>query len=181
MSKDDKKKDGNIPDPFYHESEEYVSAFFGEVPEKILETIPGKTDDKTKSELVNQLTDPELREFRADVLSLLKENESQELLLEVISDKNFRKQRHALIAACWETGLDFSKHLEKFINLLEDKNTDDFSAIEIATVIDELPGPFDKQVLEKCLRQLESFSVKEPLKREMLNGIALRLRTFAGQ
>jgi hypothetical protein len=178
MAEKDKKKDENIPDPFYHESEEYVSAFFGEVPEKILETIPGKTDDKTKSELVNQLVNPELREFRADVLALLKENESQDLLLEIISDKNFKKQRPVLIAACWETGLDFSKHLEKFINLLEDKNTDDFSAIEIATVIDELPGPFDAKVLEKCIKQLETFSVKEPLKREMLNGISLRLRAF---
>jgi hypothetical protein len=178
MSKDENKKDEKIPDPFYHESEDYTSAFFGEVPGKILETIPGKTDDKTKSELVNQLTNPELREFRADVLALLKENESQDLLLEIISDKNFKKQRHFLIAACWETGLDFSKHLEKFISLLEDKNTDDFSAIEIATVIDELPGPFDEEILEKCIRRIESFSVKEPLKREMLNGISLRLRSF---
>ena len=174
----DKKKDEKIPDPFYHESEEYASAFFGEVPEKILETIPGKTDDKTKSELVNQLTNSELREFRADVLALLKENESQDLLLEIISDKTFKKQRHFLIAACWETGLDFSKHLEKFIDLLSDKNTDDFSAIEIATVIDEMPGPFDEKVLDNCISKLETFSVNEPLKRQMLNEISLRLRSF---
>jgi BMFP domain-containing protein YqiC len=178
MAEKDNNKDKNIPDPFYHESEEYTSAFFGKVPEKVFETFPAKADEKTKAELVNQLTNPELRELRPDVLSLLKENESQQLLLDVISDEDFEKQRPALIAACWETGLDFSKHLEKFIDLLGDKSTNDFSAIEIATVIDEMPGPFDEKVLEKCLRQLESFSVKEPLKREMLNGIALRLRAF---
>jgi hypothetical protein len=178
MSKDNNKED-NIPDPFYHESEEYASAFFGKVPEKAFETFPAKADEKTKAELVNQLTNPELRESRSDVLSLLKENESQHLLLDIISDEDYEKERPALIAACWETGLDFSKHLEKFIDLLEDKRTDDFSAIEIATVIDEMPGPFDAKVLEKCIRQLESFSVKEPLKREMLHGIELRLRAFS--
>ena len=167
-----------IPDPFYHESEEYASAFFGKVPEKIFEALPAKADEKTKAELVNQLTNPELRESRPDVLSLLKENESQSLLLDIISDEEYQKQRPALIAACWETGLDFSKHLEKFIDLLGDKNTDDFSAIEIATVIDEMPGPFDVKVLEECIHQLESYSVKEPLKREMLHGIVLRLRAF---
>ncbi|MEO5642849.1 MAG: hypothetical protein ABIQ40_00805 [Bacteroidia bacterium] len=179
MAEKDKKKDEKLTDPFYHESDEYTSAFFGEVPEKILETFPAKADDKTKSELVNQLTNSELREFRSDVLALLKENKSQNLLLEIISDEDFKKERHFLIAACWETGLDFSKHLEQFIDLLEDKNTDDFSAIEIATVIDEMPGPFDDKVLLSCLRKLESFSVNEPLKREMLNVIALRLRTFS--
>lgn len=178
MAEKDKNKEENIPDPFYHESEEYTSAFFGEVPEKILETFPAKADDKTKSELVNQLTNPELRETRADVLALLKENKSQNLLLEIISDEDYTKERHFLIAACWETGLDFTEHLEKFIDLLTDKNTDDFSAIEIATVIDELPGPFDEKVISSCLRKLESFSVNEPLKREMLNGISLRLRSF---
>jgi hypothetical protein len=178
MKKDDKKKEDNIPDPFYHESEEYASAFFGKVPEKVFETFPAKADHKTKAELVNQLTNPELRETRADVLALLKENESQNLLLEVISDEDFTKERPFLIAACWETGLDFSKHLEKFIDLLADKNTDDFAAIEIATVIDEMPGPFDEKVLEKCIQKLDALSVNEPLKREMLNGITLHLRHF---
>ncbi len=176
--KDNKKNDNKVPDAFYHESDEYVSAFFGEVPEKILETFPAKTDDKTKSELVNQLTNPELRESRADVLAVLKGNESQNLLLEIICDEDYTKQRAVLIAACWETGLDFSKHLEKFIDLLGDKNTNDFAAIEIATVIDELPGPFDKQILEKSISKLESFSVNEPLKHEMLGAISLRLHSF---
>ncbi len=177
--KDNNKKDNNVPDPFYHESEDYVSAFFGEVPEKILETLPAKTDDKTKNELVNQLTNPELRESRADVLAVLKGNESQKLLLEIISDEDYTKERAVLIAACWETGLDFTKYLETFIDLLADKNTDDFAAIEIATVIDELPGPFDEQVLAGCTIKLESFSVNEPLKREMLHAISLRIQSFS--
>ncbi|MDQ3108861.1 MAG: hypothetical protein M3R17_03110 [Bacteroidota bacterium] len=180
MAKDDKKKNSeNISDPFFHESEDYTSAFFGPVPDKILETVPAQADDKTKSELVNQLSNPELREFRADVLALLKENASQDLLLEIISDEEYKKQRAILIASCWETGLDFSKHLEEFIDLLEDKNTDDFSAIEIATVIDEMPGPFDENVLKACIKKLETFSVNEPLKREMLNSISLRLRSYS--
>jgi hypothetical protein len=179
MAKGDKKdNDENIPDPFFHESEDYTSAFFGALPDKILETIPAQADDRAKSELVDQLTNPGLRETRADVLALLKENASQELLMEIISDKSYKKQRAVLIAACWETGLDFSKYLEDFIDLLQDRDTDDFSAIEIATVIDEMPGPFEEIVLDECARQLESFSVTEPLKREMLSGIILRLQAF---
>ncbi len=178
MAEGDKNNKDNIPDPFFHESEEYTSAFFGEVPEKILEAFPLKTDQKTKKELVIQLTDKEVRDARPDVLLLLKENNSQNILLEIITNKTYKSQRHFIIAACWETGLDFTAHLEKFINLLEDKDTDDFSIIEIATVIDELPGPFDEKVLDNCISKLETFSVNEPLKREILSGISLRLRSF---
>ncbi|CAN5130260.1 hypothetical protein BH09BAC5_BH09BAC5_15740 [soil metagenome] len=178
MSTSDKNKDENIPDPFFHESDEYVSAFFGPVPDKILESLPDKSDDKTKSELIGQLTNFELRETRPDVLSLLRENDSRDLLIEIIRDKKYKKHRAAIIAACWETGMNFSAHLPLFINLLEDKHTDDFAAIEIATVIDEMQGPFDEKILEEAIRMLETFSVNEPLKREMLNGISLRLISF---
>jgi hypothetical protein len=176
MSKEE--KDEKKPEPFYHESAEYSSAFFGPVPDKILESLEGKTDDKTKKELAEQLSDPQFRETKPDLLNMLRENESQDLLVEMIADKNFRKQRAVLIAACWETGLNFSKYLEVFVHLLSDKYTDDFSAIEIATVIDEMPGPFEKEMLENCIRGLEKMAVANPLKIELINGIQLRLRSF---
>lgn len=173
MSKDDK-----IPEPFYHESEEYASAFFGPVPGKILESFEGKTDEKTKKELITQLSDPQFRETKSDLLNLLRENESVDLLIELIADPTYKKQRAALIAACWETGLNFSKYLEVFVHLLNDKHTDDFSAIEIATVIDEMPGPFEKEALENSISGLEKMAVANPLKAELINGIRLRILSF---
>jgi hypothetical protein len=175
---DKKDNDDKTPEPFYHESAEYSSAFFGPVPDKILESLAGKTDDKTKRELAEQLSDPQFRETKPDLLNMLRENESQDMLVEMIADENFRKQRAVLLAACWESGLNFSKYLEVFVHLLSDKYTDDFAALEIATIIDEMPGPFEKEILEKCIYGLEQMAVANPLKSELINGIQLRLRHF---
>lgn len=178
MANENDKDNEKIPEPFYHESEEYASAFFGPVPGKILESLEGKTDEKTKKELITQLSDPQFRETKSDLLNLLRENESVDLLIELIADPTYKKQRAALIAACWETGLNFSKYLEVFVHLLSDKHTDDFSAIEIATVIDEMPGPFEKEALENSISGLEKMAVANPLKAELINGIRLRILSF---
>jgi hypothetical protein len=166
-------------EPFIHEDKEFRTAFFGPVPEKILESVPEKFDRKLIANLITQLTGPESRELKDEVLHALKAGQSQELLVEVISMKEYFKHRRILLATCWETGLDFSNYLEFFVTLLGDKKTDNLSCLEIVTIIEEMPGPFDKKSVENSLKTLQSISLDEPLKKELLTGITDRLKTIA--
>jgi hypothetical protein len=168
-------------EPFIHEDEEFRTAFFGPVPDKILESIPEKYDRKLISTLVTGLTGPQARELKDEILHTLKAGESQDLLVEVIGMKEYFKHRRILLAACWESGLDFSAYLEFFVSLLGDKKTDNLSCIEIVTIIEEMTSPFDKKALDNSIQKLRSISVDEPLKKELLTEITARLISFASQ
>lgn len=176
MNKDNQNpEDKENSEPFIHEDGEFRTAFFGPVPDKIIESIPQKFDRKLISTLITQLTDTNARELKDEVLHTLKAGESQELLVEVIAMKEYVKHRQILLAACWESGLDFSNHLHFFIALLADKKTDDLSCVEIATIIDEMPGPIDNKMLDEALKNLETLTFIDPLRKELLTGIASKI------
>lgn len=170
-------EDDNI-EPFIHEDAEFRTAFFGPVPEKILETIPDKFDRKLIATLISQLTGPDARELKDEVLHTLKAGESQELLVETIAMKDYVKHRKVLIASCWECGLDFSAHLDFFVSLLGDKKTDDLSCIEIVTVIEEMPGPFDNKTIDSSIEKLKSIAIDNPLRNVLIEGIITHLNNF---
>jgi hypothetical protein len=174
-------KDEENIEPFIHEDAEFRTAFFGPVPEKILESIPEKYDRKLISTLITGLTGPEARELKDEILHTLKAGQSQDLLVEVLGMKDYAKHRRVLLAACWESGLDFSAYLDFFVSLLGDKKTDDLSCIEIVTIIEEMTGPFDKKMLENSIKTLQSISAEDPLKKELLTGITEHLISFAEQ
>ena len=181
MNIDDKKEkdeEENIPDPIFHETENFRTAYFGKVPDEIAQIVPAKFDRKLIATLVTQLTKPDSPEIKLEVLKVLLEGESQELLVEIIGMKEYVKHRQIIIAACWESGLDFSNYLDTFISLLGEKSTNEFSALEISTVIEEMVGPIDSKIVEKNLKSIESLSVSEPLKKDLLAVIIMKLKSF---
>lgn len=179
MNIDDKKEneEDNIPEPVFHETENFRTAYFGKVPEEVL-GVPAKYDRKIIATMVSQLTNPESREIKDEVLKVLRDGESQELLLEAIGMKDYLKHRQILLAACWESGLDFSKYLLNFITLLGEKATDILSCLEIVTVIEEMPGPFENTTIEKAITSLDSLSISDPLKKDLLASVHHRLNSF---
>jgi hypothetical protein len=71
------------------------------------------------ADLVMQLLDKEVtREEAEAVFSRLKELNATQLLLQGISEAKRPSEKAKLVAACWETGLDFSKELLFFTELL---------------------------------------------------------------
>ncbi len=180
MGIDDKKENGeeHIPEPVFHETENFRTAYFGKIPDEVAQTVPVKFERKLIATLVTQLTNPDSREIKDEVLKVLKEGESQELLMEVIGMKEYAKHRRTIIAACWECGLDFSKYLDAFVSLLGEKSTDELTCLEITTVIEEMAGPFDEKVLDRNLERLKTISVDEPLKKELLTTVHNRLKEF---
>jgi hypothetical protein len=177
--KDNKKEnEENIPEPVFHETENFRTAYFGKVPDEIIAGVPQKYERKLIATLVSQLTNPESREIKDEVLKVLRDGESQELLIEAIDMKDYTKHRQVLLAACWESGLDFSKYLEKFISILGEKSTDNLSCLEIVTIIEEMPGPFEPKTIEKALNSLDLLSVSDPLKKDLLTIVHNHLQGF---
>ncbi|MBI3511318.1 MAG: hypothetical protein HY064_11685 [Bacteroidetes bacterium] len=167
----------NTSEPFFHESENFSSAYFGKVPAHIVKTNNGKVDQQLVSSLVAQLTDPNLKETREDVLRILRDGKAQQLLIGILSLREFFRHRAALVRTCWETGLDFSEHLELFVHIATDGNYSD--CIESMTVIVEnMNGPFNKEQLERSITLLEKTTKKKSEQSALLEMIFQKIKSF---
>jgi len=94
-------------------------------------------------------------DVRSEVLKLLGEIKSQDavpLIAESLEKHDYGEFLPALVAACWQTGLDFSKYLRVFAGLFI--QADYRTAVEAFTVIEEsIPHASDHEIME-CLRFL---------------------------
>ena len=174
-----KKKDNDDElepqEPVFHETENFISAYFGELPEDVAKSVPRQSDKKLVDSLIVQLTDPRMRETKDEALRLLKEHNSQELLVSVIAAEEDLSKRRTLIAACWETGLDFSKHLLFFVELAVDGDYD--TCLEAMTVITEnMAGPFDAAEVEKAGKLLAPVSDTKDGRTPLIEAISARIR-----
>jgi len=98
------------------------------------------------------------REEKDEALKVLKENNAQSFILNAIAKTKNLKQKALLVAACWETGLDFSKDYLFFIDLI---GHEDFTvSFEAFTVIQELEAEIDTDTLNKALEVLQK--IKSP-------------------
>lgn len=98
------------------------------------------------------------REEKDEALIHLKENNAQTFMLSAITKTKNLERKALLIAACWETGLDFSKDYLFFIDLI---CSDDFHvSFEAFTVIEEMEAEISHDTLNKALGILTK--VKEP-------------------
>lgn len=98
------------------------------------------------------------REEKDEALLHLKENNAQTFILSAISKTKNLDQKALLIAACWETGLDFSKDYLIFIDLICHENF--IVSFEAFTVIQEMEAEIDTATLNTSLAKLKK--VKEP-------------------
>src|SRR6476620_4836096 len=130
-----------------------MSAYFGKIPDAILKQSATKPDMKLISSLVAQLTDPNQKETRVEALRMLRDAEAQDLLVSIIRMKEYKKYKAELIAASWESGLDFSAHLGFFTDNAIDA---DFNVcLESCTVITEnMDGPIDALVVKEAIEEL---------------------------
>lgn len=89
------------------------------------------------------------REEKDAALLALKENNAQSFILNAIAKTKNLEQKALLIAACWETGLDFSKDYMAFIDLICQENF--IVSFEAYTVIQEMEAEIDQSTLQKAL------------------------------
>lgn len=150
MNKDkNKEEEENNLEPFIHEDSEFRTAFIGAIPEKILDTLPHQFDPKLIATLVKQLTALDSLQIKDEVLHTLKADEAQAILVAIIGMKEYANQRKIIVAACWESGLDFTNYFT-FFNALA-LNSEYAICMEAVTVITEnMAGPFSKAELTQA-------------------------------
>ena len=95
------------------------------------------------------------REEKDEALIALKENNAQSFILNAIAKTKNLDKKALLIAACWETGLDFSKDYLVFVELIGHENF--LVSFEAFTVIQEMESEIDESILKTGLEMFNKF------------------------
>jgi hypothetical protein len=155
-------EEGNkIPEPFYHQSEEYITAYFGNIPEEIAANKSTGNEKNLMSTIISLTTDSRNSQKKHAVLTLLRERDAREILVKMLGMPEYQKHYKNLLCTCWETGLDFSPYLAFFVDFLQHKNPE--ISLEAATVIEEMAGGFSAEDLEYGIEVLGKVTSDHPL------------------
>ena len=99
------------------------------------------------------------REKSEEIFKLLKEANAGDMLVQTIKDSENNEQKATLTAACWESGLDFSKQFLFFVDLA---CSDHFQlALEALTVVEYNETVPDQSVLKDALNIAKSKTSKQ--------------------
>ncbi len=163
--KDDFKK--------YFDSKEYITKIIGAENES--EAPAGKAEKITN--LISLVTDPKNKSFKEEtLLELKKEKEGETLLLAIASPESINN-KHMLVAACWESEINFSNYLPFFILLALDQ--DYLVSLEAMTVISTMEGPFNMDHVKEGIKKVRAEQKKLTTEKAvLLNDLAADLESF---
>lgn len=133
----------------YFDSKEYTTAIIGLGKEE--NTVP--LNEGKVSTLITLLTNPDNKLIKEEALVTLKKEKGGELLLTAIASPKAEGNRHILVAACWESEINFSKYLPFFVLLAMDDNY--LISLEAITCIENMEGPFDEQHIADGIKKLK--------------------------
>lgn len=125
---------------------------------------------KCSSSQQHQLTD-----FLADI----RDEESQDTLMDVLMELEDVPTRIAFLSTVWNSTVDYSDYLFEFVKIAIEGSV--LELIECHTIIDNLEGPFDEDiVLEATVLLKENLEVlmQNADKRLLINDIMLKLEEF---
>lgn len=157
----------------YFDSKEYITTIIGKEGEEEPVTI----DESKISNLISLLTDPANKEFKEGTLLTLKKENGGNLLLLSIASPKAENVRHKLVAACWESEINFSHYFSFFILLALDK--DYLVSLEAITVISTMEGPFNNDDVREAIKKVKA--AKETITTEkvvLLNDLIDTLEGF---
>lgn len=129
MSDNEKKSASIDPAKFFNEAE-YNTL-------KIGSEDGGKKETDPVKQLLAILNSKAVGE-KDKALELLKKEKAVTFLMDAIRDAKNPRNKALLIAACWESGMDLSSHLDLFAELAHDEDL--FVSMEAITVISENMG-----------------------------------------
>lgn len=122
-----------------------------------LKELRSEGDVSVLPELFNLMLiqeDEEILDEIASLLNDLKDKEAAEVLAEAIANPEYEKIQTSLVAACWQNGLSYGKHLTTFVNVVV--SGDYSTAIEAFTVIEEAVGDIKPEERTALVRSLKS-------------------------
>jgi len=97
----------------------------------------------------------------------LKESDTIPLIIEGIKNQKYAPELKSLIASCWENGLDYSKYIPLFVDLLIDNEFD--VAFEAYTVIMNTESQMNTEIIDQEIERMEKIlSTVSEQKRQLL-------------
>lgn len=136
------------PQKFFN-TKEYITKIIGVAENDAEEASNNKEVDL----LTSLLTDPKHKDAKEETLLMLKKEKKGEFLLMAIAQQKNKSLVPALVAACWESEINFSKYLPFFVLLVLD---DDYLvSLEAITVITEMKGPFEPEHLKQAIVKIK--------------------------
>ncbi|MEO6903941.1 MAG: hypothetical protein ABI315_12450 [Bacteroidia bacterium] len=156
----------------YFDSNQYVTTIIGSEEEKKAEP----NEDKI-STLVSLLTDPSNKVVKEQTLITLKKEKAGEVLLLAIAKPSTKTVRNLLVAACWESEINFSKYIPFFILLALD--TDYLVSLEAITTIENMEGPFVKEDIKAAIKKVKEHQKKINTEQTvLLNDLIVTLENY---
>lgn len=98
--------------------------------------------------------DPEVQDEIAALLNDLKDQEAVSELADAIVNPEYQEIQSTLVAACWQNGLSYGKHISAFMDVLI--SGDYTAAIEAFTVIEESIGELKQEERKKLVSSMKS-------------------------
>ncbi len=144
------KVDNNNDLKKYFDSKEYITTIIGV---DNTNEQPDVKEDKITS-VISLLTDPSNKYVKEDTLITLKKENRGDILLLAIASPKAKDNKHALVAACWESEINFSKYLSFFILLALDSNY--LVSLEAITVIENMAGPFEQEIVKDAIKKIKA-------------------------
>ena len=147
----------------YFNSKEYATTIVGNNEEGVAMPV---TNEEKISALISLLTDPANKEIKEEALLTLKKEKGGDTLLVAIASPKANAVRHLLVAACWESEINFSKYLPFFILLALDENY--LISLEAITTIENMEGPFTETDVKAGIDKVKAFKKKITNERQVL-------------
>lgn len=155
----------------YFDANQYVTKIVGSQ-----EVTPPVSEDKITT-LITLLTDPSNKDVKEEALITLKKEKAGEVLLQAIASPKSLAHRHLLVAACWESEINFSKYLPFFILLALDNNY--LISLEAITTIENMEGPFDEKAVAESIKKVKAEQKNIPSEKAvLLNDLVMTLEGF---
>ncbi len=144
-----------------------------ELIDHALEEIKSKGDDTYIAPLIGYIHQNPSREIKDKIFQLfidLKDENSVDQLIAELKNEKDLDVLERLVAACWQNGLNYSKHLPYFVQLVLEQEFQ--IAFEAFTVIENMYGKIDSDVETMLKNKIEkSLSTVEERKQYLLKGM----------
>ena len=132
-----------------------------ELIDHALEEIKNKGDDTYIAPLIEFIHQTSSKEVKEKIFQLfvdLKHENSVDKLISELKNERDLDILERLVACCWQNGLDYSKHLPYFVQLVIDQEFQ--IAFEAFTVIENMYGKIEGDVETILIEKLKSAFLK---------------------
>ena len=148
---------------------------------KAIKSLESHGDSSVILPLANRLLAGMNRKNEEEVVELLcslKDTSTVVEIMDVIGDPKFLTIRQIILSTVWNTKVDFSDYIDEFVEIAIKGSL--IEAVECATIIENLEGPFMEENMLECQLHLknymESSDTKDEHKAFLLSEIAIKIK-----